>query len=458
MKVIAGIIVLFISIKTAAQQNIISVPYLLQKVLNDYPAIKAKEASVKAAAYHLSAVKKNYLPDLIIADQYQYSTNNGLEGSYFSNGGTAISTSGGVRNKDIYTPVFGSFTTLMIDWQAFNFGKVKQSVRYASSQVDVAKADYNNEVFQLQIRAVDAYLLLVLSQKLVSVQQANLERSETFQTYVRSHALSGLLPGVDSSAANAEVARAKLSLLQSEQQVEQQKIQLSLLSNIAVDSLNVDTTTYLNTVPQPVSADTLVNNHPVIQLYNQLLQNEIERSLIIKKSALPTIHLLGIGWARGSGINRISKDYSDNPGDGIPYQTYNYMSAVSVNWNLISLFKAKDEYRAAQQDVENYQYQLNEQTLTLRKQIEDANLQYQYALQQIQLAPVQYKAALDAYNLSNARYQAGLAPLTELIQAFTVLNRASVDVTVANNNLWRTLLQKAASSGVINDFINQVPR
>lgn len=440
------------------QNKIIKLPELLQRVSRDYPTIKAKQASVNAANYRLQSAKKDYLPELIAADQYQYSTNNGLEGSYYSNGGTAISTSGGVRNDNIYQPVFGSFTTLMVNWHAFNFGKVKQSVQFADAQVQVAKADYNNEIFQLQVRAIDAYLLLALSQKLVTVQQANVERSQAFQTYAQSYALSGLIPGVDSSASNAEVARARLALLQSKQVVEQQKVQLSLLSNIPLDSLNVDTTTFLNTVPLTISGDSALNNHPVIQLYQQLLQSQVERSKVIKKSALPTINILGMGWARGSGVDRSTKGYSSNPMDGIPYQTYNYMAGVAVNWNVFSLTKAKDEYRAAEQDVENYRYRLNEQTLSLQKQMQDANLQYQYALQQTELAPVQYKAALDAYNLSNARYQAGLAPLTELIQAFTVLNRASVDVTVANNNIWRSLLQRAASSGIITDFINQIPQ
>lgn len=440
------------------QGKIVTMPYLLQKVSHDYPSIKAKEASIKSASYLLQSAKKDYLPELIAADQYQYSTNNGLVGSYFSNGGTAISTSGGIRDKNIFQGAFGSFTTLMINWHAFNFGKVRQSVQFANSQLQVAKADYNNEIFQLQIRAIDAYLLLALSQKLVTVQQANLERSQAFQTYVQSHALSGLVAGVDSSASNAEVASAQLALLQSKQVVEQQKIQLSQLSNIPVDSLNIDTTTFLNTVPSSLSGNSALNNHPVIQLYNQLLQSQVERSRLIKKSYLPTINILGTGWARGSGIDRSSQKYSSSAMDGLPYQTYNYMAAVAVNWNIFSLAKARDEYRAAQQDVENYRYRLNEQTLTVQKQLEDANLQYQYALQQIALAPVQYKAALDAYNISNARYQAGLAPLTELIQAFTVLNRASVDVTVANNNVWRSLLQRSAASGIITDFTNQVPK
>lgn len=458
MRIIVYLLLLLGTSDIYSQNNIVSLPDLLQKVSRDYPVIKAKQASIKAASFRLQSAKKDYLPELIVADQHQFSTSNGLEGSYYSNGGTAISTSGGVRNENIYQPVFGSFTTLIVDWHAFNFGKVKQSVQLANSRVGVAKADYSNEVFQLQVRAIDAYLLVALSQKLVTVQQANLQRSLAFQTYVQSHALSGLVPGIDSLASNAEVARAQLDLLQSKQLVEQQKIQLSQLSNLPVDSLNVDTTTFLNTVPLAISEDTTFVNHPVIRLYQQLVNSELEHAKAIQKSALPTIDIVGVGWGRGSGINRSSKNYSSSPVDGIPYQTYNYMAAVAVKWNVFSLGKAKDEAKAAEQDAESYRYRLDEQMLSLQKQMQDANLQYQYALQQTALAPVQYKAALDAYNSANARYQAGLAPLTDLIQAYTVLNRATVDVAVANNNVWRAMLHRAASSGVIADFINRVPK
>src|SRR5205085_4692674 len=141
--------------------------------------------------------------------------------------------------------------------------------------------------------------------------------------------------------------------------------------------------------------------------YQQLVNSQEERAKLIQKSALPTIDIIGAGWARGSGIDRTTKGYSSNPMDGIPYQTYNYMGAVAVRWNIFSLGKAKDEYRAAEQEVENYRYRLKEQTMSLQKQIQEANLRYQYALEQTAMAPVQYKAALEAFNSSNARYQAG---------------------------------------------------
>ena len=112
---------------------------LLKRTQSNYPIIKAKQALINAANYNLQAARKDYLPDFNVADQYQYATANGLEGSYYSNGGTAISTSGGVHSQNIYEPVFGSFTTLMVNWHAFDFGKVKESVRLAQSRVDLPK-------------------------------------------------------------------------------------------------------------------------------------------------------------------------------------------------------------------------------------------------------------------------------------------------------------------------------
>src|SRR4051812_16677809 len=108
MKTIVCLIFLMGANGIYSQNNIIRLPDLLQRVSQDYPSIKAKAATIRAAGYHLQSAKKDYLPELVVADQHQFSTNNGLEGSYYSNGGTAISTSGGVRNENIYQPIFGS--------------------------------------------------------------------------------------------------------------------------------------------------------------------------------------------------------------------------------------------------------------------------------------------------------------------------------------------------------------
>jgi Outer membrane protein len=430
---------------------------LLKKSETNYPAIKAKQALINAANYNVQAARKDYLPDFIVADQYQYSTANGLEGSYYSNGGTAISTSGGVHNQNIYQPVFGSFTTLMINWHAFDFGKVKGSLRLAQSRVDLAKADYNNAAFQQQIKVADAYLLYVLSAKLVTVQENNLKRAQVFQQYVISHTNSGLLPGVDSSSSNAEVAKAQLALLQSRQFVEEQKNNLEQLTGVPADSIRIDTASFLQKIPFLESLNVSIDNNPLMNYRRQLLTTEHNQLNVLKKSALPTINILGITWARGSGVDRITKAYNSSPMDGIPYQTYNYMAGVAVNWNLTSLVKNRQQYLSAIQQIESSRFQIEEEASILNKEIRNAQLQYESAIQQTKVAPMQYKAALDAYNLSTARYQAGLTSLNDVVQAYYVLNRADVDNAIAVNNVWRAILQHAAATGIISEFTNQLP-
>ncbi|MGZ3852219.1 MAG: TolC family protein, partial [Flavisolibacter sp.] len=98
MKSILLNILLVTAVTVSAQNAKYSLPQLLQKVAVDYPTVKAKQANISAANYYLAASKKDLLPDLTVGDQYQYSTDNGLEGSYYSNEGTTISTSGGIRS------------------------------------------------------------------------------------------------------------------------------------------------------------------------------------------------------------------------------------------------------------------------------------------------------------------------------------------------------------------------
>jgi outer membrane protein TolC len=431
---------------------------LLKKVAVNYPTIKAKEAQINAAKYSIDAVRKDYLPDLIVADQYQYSTNNGLEGSYYSNEGTSISTSGGIRSQDIYQPVFGSFTTIMINWHAFDFGKVKQSIRVAQSKLQLAKAAYDNEVFRLQVKVADAYLLYLLSVKLVSVQENNLKRTLAFQQFVLSHTKSGLMPGVDSSSANAEVASAQLALLQSRQFVLQQKNNLEQLSLTPVDSISIDTTAFLQKIPDYILTPSTISSHPSLLLAHQQLNEQYTELTALKKSVLPTINLIGAGWARGSGVNRSTKEYLTGINDGIPYQTYNYLAGVAVKWNITSLAKNKQQYLGGIQNLEAERFTIEEQESELSREVKNAELQFESSIEQSKVTPVQYKAALDAFNLSNARYQAGLASLNEVLQAYYILSRADVDQAVSINNVWRSILQHAASTGNITEFTNLLPR
>src|SRR5690242_14345036 len=100
MKLALVVIFLFATSISSAQNPRYSLLQLLRRVTTEYPSIKGKQANINAANYYVAAARKDMLPDVIVADQYHYSTNNGLEGSYYSNEGTSISTSGGIREHN----------------------------------------------------------------------------------------------------------------------------------------------------------------------------------------------------------------------------------------------------------------------------------------------------------------------------------------------------------------------
>jgi len=83
-------------------------------------------------------------------------------------------------------------------------------------------------------------------------------------------------------------------------------------------------------------------------------------------------------------------------------------------------------------------------------------MQLQLSLEQARLTPVQLGAAQRAYNQAEARYQSGLTDLFTLAQSVNALNRAEIDKFVTNGNVWRALLMKAAASGDMSLFLNQI--
>jgi len=428
----------------------------LEQGTQNYPFLKAKQAEVSSAQRRLQAGKTEYLPTVIVQDQYTYSTNNSITGAFFSTEGTPLSISGGVRPENIYKGAFGSFTSALVEWRVINFGRVKAGVQAAQADVQRSQVDYQNEVFQHQIRIIDAYLVLLINQKLVTIQRNNLERAQTFKRVVDAGVQSGMRAGVDSALATAEAARARILLLESQQREQVQRLRLTELLGQVQDSVRLDTMRFYTALPATIgTADPAFQKNPVLRLYQSQIDLSLARSTAIHRSALPTISLVGAGWARGSGVLNNGDVYRTDFSSGVSYQVYNYLLGVAARWNLTNFLRTRHDYHGELFQVERARQLYNEQNLRLNRQSREADTQFTVALEQARLAPVQLGAAQRAYNQARARYQSGLADLPTLLQSFLTLNRAEVDSYVANSNAWRALLLKAASEGDIALFLNQ---
>lgn len=447
-------LLVFFCVNANAQQ--VQLQDLLEESKQNFPFLRSKQAEIRSAENRIKSVKTGYLPALIVQNQYTFGTDNSVAGSFLPNEGSAISPSGGIRPENIYTGTFGSFTTALVDWRVFNFGKVKAEVNAAKADLNRSQADYENELFQHQIRVIDAYLVLLISQKLVEAQQQNLQRATVFKRVTDAAVSSGMRPGVDSSLAAAEFAKARLLLLESQRSEKSQRLRLSELTGELRDSIQVDSMGFYSKLPAASGSEDAFLKNPALRFAQAQLDASMARSLAIKRSFLPSISLTGAGWARGSGISNKDDSYHTSFSSGVNYQVYNYLFGISTRWNLTNIARVRNDYKSEQFQVERFKEIYQTQKLQLDRQAREAEMQLALSMEQARLTPVQLNAAQRAFNQAEARYQSGLTDLFTLAQSVNALNRAEVDKFVTNGNVWRSLLMKAAAAGDISIFLNQV--
>lgn len=430
---------------------------VVEQSVRQYPFLKAKQAEINSANRRLKASQTEYLPSMMVQDQYVYATSNSLNSSYFPTEGTGLSTSGGVRPIAVSQASFGSYTSAVIEWRAITFGRVKANVAAAKADWQRSQLDYENEVFQHQVRTIDAYLLLLINQKLVQIQQSNLERAQTFKRVVDAGVQSGMRAGVDSALATAELVRARLQWLESRQREQVQRLRLSELTGLLQPSLQVDSLRFYTALPNDaIRADSLSPKNPTLRLFASQINLSAARSEATLRAGMPVISLVGMGNARGSGFASQGDVFQTNQLNGLGYQVGNYLFGVVARWNLTNLIRNRQEYQADQFLVERSRQLYTEQRLRINRQYQEADVQYAVALEQARQAPLQLQAARQAFNQAKARYGNGLTDLPTLLQSVVTLNRAEVDGYVATSNVWRFLLLKAAAEGDLSLFMNQL--
>lgn len=421
----------------------------------NYPAMKARQADVKSAEKKVSSARAAYIPDLNVQHQYTYGTGNNVVGPFYANNGTTVNPSGGDRKENIMDPAFGTLSTALLEWDVFSFGKVKANIDAAKAEAKTVEMAYENELFQHQIRIADAYLLLLINQRLKETQRQNLVRAEAFKKAITAATISGLRAGVDSSLANAEVARARIQLLEAEKNERAQLYKLTELTG-EVKEASVDSMAFFSRLPNPQSHLQEVTQTPLLRLYSAQTELSRQRSIAIKRRFYPTFSLMSAAWARGSGVSNKTGEYRTDFASGAQYQVHNYMFGAAVRWNLTDFFQVRNDFQAENFQRQRHEHLYQEQQLRLTRQLKESDMQFQLSMEQAKVAPLQLQAAQAGFRQAESRYASGLTDLPTFTQSLVTLNRAETDRYIAYINAWRSLLQEAASTGDLTLFLNQV--
>jgi outer membrane protein len=420
--------------------------------LSHYPAIRSALERRAAAYAGIGLARTAYLPSANALWQGNRATRNNIFGLLLPQS-VVPSISGPVLTSTSNRGVWGSAAGLLLSWEPIDFG-------YRGAEVDVARANERVafsgvEISRLEVgaAAANAFLAVVAAQQQVRATQADVDRREVFSRVVHTLVTNQLRPGADASRSNAELAAARIALIQAQVSERVARAELADLLGIRTTDLILDMSPLLQIPPASMSTGNIAS-HPEAAAQNARVQEAAAQVRVADRSYYPRFNLQGSISGRGTGAN-LDGSFAGGT-TGLDLQRENWAAGLTASFPVFDIFatRARKQIAKADQRAESARYQQTLQDLSAQAAEAQARLEGAVAI--AQATPAELQAARDSESQARARYRAGLANVVEVTEAQSLLVRVESDDAVAKLNAWRSLAALAAAQGDINPFLEVV--
>lgn len=452
------LLMLFLAYASVSAQTL-SLKDALSLALDNYESIKAKSNYWEASKAKVQESNRDYWPELKLSAQQSYGTINAQNGPMYGFGGLGVASTSMPLAENNWNAAFGSLYLANINWEFFTFGQTKNKIHLAQINSNQRATDLEQEIFQHQVKVGSTYLNLLAVQRMIHVQQQNVERAEVFLTTVLSLAESGLKPMVDASLAKAEVSSAKIGLLRvKDKEIELSKV-MAMLIGVDYTKFKLDEF-FSSQQPLMMQNVEVSDQHPLLADKQTQIDFSEAQTKLLRSMNMPKLSMFGVIQGRGSGFEhnyvQDNRAFSRSYVDGVGIDRGNYLVGVGVTWSVSSLFRnhSKIKHQKSATLALQDEYQLLNRELKTQSVMADDRIKN--ALEHKKESPIQVEAASQAYKQHVALYKNGLSNVADLTQAFYALNRAEADNEIASINIWQALLLKASSTGHLDLFINEI--
>jgi len=444
---------LFLTVICAQAQadSLVHITDVLRMAEERYHLLKSKKLEGDAAVKNIDVAKYSRMPTIDASYQAGLGTANNLTGIFYPNG--ILPMTGPPSTSNNFSPAAGSAASVLLNWQAITFGQRDAQINVSRIEANAKKSEWLQLLFSYKINVISTYLDVILATEKISIHRQNIERVNANLKQSRVLANTGIKPGVDTALFLSELSKAKIELLNAQQQQKIAQLQLGQLMVTDVLPLPADTA-FLNSLPAYVSAaDTSFATAPVIQSGKGQLLVSQSKEAVLKKSFLPKLNVWGTGFARGSGFQA---DGSIKTWDGLGLNRFNYGAGVQLVFPIMKYGEVKRQLvqqnllsKAAEERIEE-----NKQILLTQQSI--ANTTITNSLAVAAETRQQLTSAAYAFKSMQIRYNTGLVNFSDLIQAQYNLLKAELDIRVAYWDAWKALLLQTAVKGDENLFLNAI--
>src|SRR5260221_9624410 len=199
------------SLSAEQAKKVCPLEHSLDFALKNYPAVRASLERVRAAEAGVGLARTNYLPRADMVWQANRATDNNITGLLLPQSIIAP-ISGPVPVSTSNQSAWGSAAGLLFSWEPLDFG-------YRGAKVDAARAAQSRVAAEasftrldVSIATVNAYMTLLAAEQTVRAAEADMQRRQEISKSVHVPVDKQLRPGADASRADADYARARVSL------------------------------------------------------------------------------------------------------------------------------------------------------------------------------------------------------------------------------------------------------
>jgi len=425
----------------------------IQYAIDNYPAIRASTARISAQQSGVDLAQTAYLPRLDWSVQVNRATRNNVPGLLLP-GTITPAISGPASDSASSSTIWGSANALLLSWEAFDFGLRGASVNLARSFVTRATAGAELTRVEVGVGTADGFLRLAAAEETVRAARANVERQQVFADSVAVLVKNQLRPGADDSRAQAELALARIQLIQAEQAEQIARANLAQWLGVAPPAVQIAGGPLLEMPPAPPVAPPTAAAHPLAE--TQMATVDASRAFqnVLGHSYFPRINFQTAYSLRGTGASAAGPGGTNLGGSrGLDFDTANWAVGLTATFPLFDWFSLRERQRieAHTERAEVATYDRIVQQLTA--QSEQAWAEMDGARRVAENTPIQLASARVLEQQSRARYDAGLATIIEVADSQRLLLQAEVGDAVARLGVWRALVTDAAAKGDVSELL-----
>ncbi len=422
---------------------------------DQFPAIRAAEANVNAAAAGIRLARTNYLPSINAIGQVNRATRNNVFGLLLPQS-LIPSISGPVLGTDNGTSVWGSAAGVLVSWEPFDFGRRRALVRSAEATQQRSRLSAERARFEVQTTTAAAFLTAIASEQTVRAAQAAVDRAQVLVRSVKALVDAKLRPAADLSRADTELDGAQTQLLQAEQSSAAAKASLAEFTGEDAKAISIAPGRLLDAVPETPQTAAELSNNPVAKEQAGAIEESKAKLAVVQRTYRPTFDLQAAAYGRGSGA--LTNGSTLDGANGLAPNYFNVAIGFTVNFPLLSLpsIRAQEAQQTALTRSANDTYR---QILAdLQAQANTAQVTLQQARRIALEIPKEVADARMGLAQANAQYRAGLASIVAVADAQRLLAQAEIDDSLAKLAIWRAWLQVEITTGDISSFLAEASR